>query len=117
MPGTIVTLVLYVIAVSLVVTNLYLCWRARERKAYAYSSVAFLNGLLQVLRREAASAQRQNDVEFSALMVRFEAAQVEAQTALDSGSYNAVNDIVDGVGREIAAFRLAQEQELISQKK
>lgn len=117
MPGTIVTLVLYVIAVSLAVTSFYLRWRARERKAYAYSSVAFLNGLLRVLRREAATAERKEDVEFAALIVRFEAAQVEAQTALDSGSYNAVNDIVDGVGREIAAFRKAQEQKLISQKK
>ena len=117
MPSSIVTLVLYVIALSLVAVNFYFHWQASARKANACVSLVSLKALLRALRREAATPQRQNDVEFTALLVRFEAAQVEAQAALKSGSYNAVNEIVDSVGRELAVFRQSQVQEHVSQNK
>jgi hypothetical protein len=117
MPGTIVTLVLFVIALSLVAVNFYIHWQASERKAYAFVSLASLNALLRGLRREAATAARQDDVEFAALIERFEAAHKEARAALNSCHYDAASDIVEGVGRELAAFRQAQEQKRASAKK
>jgi len=117
MSSSIVTLVLFVIALSLVAVNFCLYFQAREREAYANSSLAFLKGLLSCLHREAAAAQRKGDVEFAALIVRFEAAQIEAQAALNNGSYNMVNEIVDGVGRDLAVFRQAQVQKLVPEKK
>lgn len=110
MPGTIVTLVLFVIALSLVVTNFYLRWQARQRKAYAFVALASLNALLRRLHSEAATAERENDVEFAALLARFECIQDQTRAALNGGSYDAVIydnviDVVEGVGRELAAFR------------
>ena len=117
MPGTIVTLVLYVVALGLVVTNLYLRFQARKRKASAYSSFAFLNALLRALRREADTIERKGDVEFAALIVRFECIRDQARPALSQGYYNLVNELVDNVGRELAVFRQAEEQKRASEKK
>jgi hypothetical protein len=117
MPGTIVTLVLYVIAVSSVVTTIYHRFQARERQAYAYSSLAFLNALLRALRCEAATIERKGDLEFAALVVRFEAAHAEARAALTEHHYDAVSAIVDGAGRELAEFRQAQAQKRVGEKK
>lgn len=105
MPSSIVTLVLFVIAISLVAVNSYLNSQARARKANAFVSLVSLNALLRALRREAATAESKDDGEFAALIVRFEAAQSEAQAALNSCHYDAVTDIVEGVGRELAEFR------------
>jgi ABC-type nickel/cobalt efflux system permease component RcnA len=101
------TLVLYVIAISFVAVKSYIRRQARERKAKAYDSLVSLDALLRALRSEAATAARKDDVEFAALIVRFEAAHKEARAALNGCSYDAVTDIVEGVGRELAAFRQA----------
>ena len=109
MPGTIVTLVLFVIALSLGAVNFYLYLLAKNRKANAFFSAASLNALLRALHREAATAERKDDVEFAGLIVRFEAARIEAQAALDSGSNREVIRIVDAVGSELDQFRQARE--------
>lgn len=104
MPGTIVTLVLFVIALSLCAVNFYLCQLAEYRKRIAFFSVVSLDALLQGLRHKAATAERKDDVEFAALIVRIEAARIEAQAALKRGCYGAVIRIADDVGRDLDEF-------------
>lgn len=110
MSSSVVTLVLIVIAFSLSILNFFLYLQAKDRKCYAFFCLASLNALLRGLRRQAATAERRDDVEFAALIARFEAAYVEARSALNRRSYSVAIQIVEGVGRELADFRQAEEQ-------
>lgn len=105
MSPSVVSVVLFVIDLSLIAVSLYLYKLARDRKAYAFNSMTFFTGLLRVLHREAATPERKGDAEFAALIARFEAAHIEARSALNRCRYRAVIRIIDGAEQELAEFR------------
>ncbi|GEM_PF-3139018 len=108
MSSSTVTLVLIVIAFSLSILNFFLYLQAKDRKGYAFFCLVSLNALLRGLRRQAATAERRDDVEFAALIARFEAAYIDARSALNRRSYSVAIQIVEDVGRDLALFRKGQ---------